>query len=399
MATTPDFDTYPIDFTIKSATAERGWVRIVWSDGRVSRFHNIWLRDNCPCFDCVHQATRERTFELLSVSPGIHPVAVSIAAGGALTVVWSEGDHASEFHPGWLRVHCCSDAARAERVVRPTLWESSTFRVPPTFDGLAVLGDDAALYDFLLALRTFGLARLCKVPCCTEALADVIGRVGIASDTSYGRFWDIRTEPGPVSIANTALGLPPHQDLPYLEYQPGLQFLHCLENKVSGGDSIFVDGFRIAELMRTRCPDEYRTLTTVPFAWANTRRETDYRTRAPILVTDESGAVAEVRSGLWQRGPLDLPFDQVEEAYAAFRRWSEMTCHAELQLRFRLQPGDVVAFDNRRVLHARSEFTDAGGLRHLRGGYTERDELHSRIRILERGCRQRRVAQVRSLPA
>ena len=120
---------------------------------------------------------------------------------------------------------------------------------------------------------------------------------------------------------------------------------------------------------------------------------------AALVAAHESGAVAEVRSGLWQRGPLDLPFDQVEEAYAAFRRWSEMTCHAELQLRFRLQPGDVVAFDNRRVLHARSEFTDAGGLRHLRGGYTERDELHSRIRILERGCRQRRVAQVRSMPA
>ena len=106
----------------------------------------------------------------------------------------------------------------------------------------------------------------------------------------------------------------------------------------------------------------------------------------------KTNRTCSVRVGNWLRAPLDLPFEQVEEAYAAYRRLFEMTYREDLQLRSRFEPGDLVAFDNRRALHARSEFTDAGGPRHLRGGYTERDDLHSRIRMLERGMRERRVA-------
>ncbi len=392
MALTPDFDTYPIDFTISAATAERGAVHVTWSDGRVSRFHNIWLRDNCPCVQCVHQVTKEQTFELVTVAPDVHPAAVSVTADGSMLVLWSEGDHASEFHTGWLRANCYSAEARAERVVQRTTWDSTTLSEPPTFDGPAVLSDDAALYEWLVALRTYGATRLRNVPCTDEAISQVIGRIGIARDTNFGLFWDVRSEPNPVTNANTALPLPPHVDLPTREYQPGLQFLHCIENQAIGGDSILVDGFRVAELMREQYPSEYRTLTTTPFDWANSAKVTDYRWRSPIIVTDASGAVTEMRVGNWLRAPLDLSFEQVEEAYAAYRRLFEMTYREDLQLRSRLEPGDLVAFDNRRALHARSEFTDAGGPRHLRGGYTERDDLHSRIRMLERGMRERRVA-------
>ena len=76
----------------------------------------------------------------------------------------------------------------------------------------------------------------------------------------------------------------------------------------------------------------------------------------------------------------------------AYRVLFEMTYRTDLQLRFRFEPGDLIAFDNRRVLHARSEFTDVGGRRHLRGCYTERDELYSRLRMLERSMREKAVS-------
>jgi hypothetical protein len=50
----------------------------------------------------------------------------------------------------------------------------------------------------------------------------------------------------------------------------------------------------------------------------------------------------------------------------------------------RLEPGDAWVFDNRRMLHARTAFDPSTGRRHLQGCYVDRDELLSRIRILER---------------
>jgi len=51
------------------------------------------------------------------------------------------------------------------------------------------------------------------------------------------------------------------------------------------------------------------------------------------------------------------------------------------QLRFRLEAGDAVVFDNHRVLHAREGFS---GRRHLRLFHVKREEFHNRLRLLSR---------------
>ena len=45
--------------------------------------------------------------------------------------------------------------------------------------------------------------------------------------------------------------------------------------------------------------------------------------------------------------------------------------------------GDIITFDNRRVIHARSSYvvTESDN-RHLEGGYLDWDEVRSRIRVL-----------------
>ena len=44
--------------------------------------------------------------------------------------------------------------------------------------------------------------------------------------------------------------LPAHGDLPTRESPHGVQLLHCLVNTVAGGESVMVDGVRVAEDMR-----------------------------------------------------------------------------------------------------------------------------------------------------
>jgi gamma-butyrobetaine dioxygenase len=383
---TGDFDHYPISEQIVGAQLGDRWVSAAWSDGLISRFHHVWLRDNCPCAACVHQGTREQTFELLDIPPDPMPSSAQ-ATGNALVVTWPDG-HVSVFHAGWLRAHGYDTPSAASA---RTLWDASTLAAPPAFDGPAVLADDGALYEWLIALRTYGATLLHHVPCTDSAVGDVASRIGIVRETNFGVLWDVWSEPDPVTNANTSLPLPPHVDLPTREYQPGLQLLHCVENEASGGLSILIDGFRVAAALRERHPEHFATLTTVGWNWANRSKTTDYRWTAPLIVTDHTGEVVEVRAGNWLRAPLvDAPFDQVEAAYAAYRAFFALTYEPEFAVTFRLEPGDLMAFDNRRILHARGAFTDPPGehrRRHLRGCYTERDELHSRIRMLERARR------------
>ena len=47
------------------------------------------------------------------------------------------------------------------------------------------------------------------------------------------------------------------------ECVPGLQFLFCLHNSCTGGDSIFVDGYAVAEQLRSESPGDFEVLATV----------------------------------------------------------------------------------------------------------------------------------------
>jgi len=49
----------------------------------------------------------------------------------------------------------------------------------------------------------------------------------------------------------------------------------------------------------------------------------------------------------------------------------------------RLNPGECLIFNNRRMLHGRTKFELNGGTRHLEGCYTNLDEFRSRAQVLE----------------
>jgi gamma-butyrobetaine dioxygenase len=53
-------------------------------------------------------------------------------------------------------------------------------------------------------------------------------------------------------------------------------------------------------------------------------------------------------------------------------------------MRFRMDPGDLVGFDNRRVLHGRDAFDPGSGSWILVGCYIDHDDVFSRLRVLHR---------------
>lgn len=56
----------------------------------------------------------------------------------------------------------------------------------------------------------------------------------------------------------------------------------------------------------------------------------------------------------------------------------------EHSLAHRLQTGEVVIFNNRRILHARRPFESSKRVRWLRGAYVDHEEVDSRMKVLFR---------------
>ncbi len=194
----------------------------------------------------------------------------------------------------------------------------------------------------------------------------------------------MRSKPNPNNAAYTAIGLAPHTDLPNWRQPPDIQLLYCLENDADGGESTFSDGFAAARTLRERSPEAFRMLSETPIDFRFQDEDHDIVWRAPILTLDAGGNLLEVRFNNWIRDTLHLPPEQADAWYQAYREFWHLVHEPDQQLEFSLAPGQMVAFDNRRMLHGRKAFNPESGRRHLQGTYLDLDLLESRWRVLAR---------------
>ncbi|MFG6137277.1 TauD/TfdA family dioxygenase [Halomonas sp. B23F22_10] len=397
---TPDYDAWPIDADLDAVSFTPRLVTVRWSDGRVSRYHSIWLRENAGDETTVNPATRERILDLSALPAWPEVVEAEIDAAGALCVTFAPEDRRLRFHPGWLRANDYDNATDPEApLVTVTTWQGGPGEGPDTIDGSGLLetdpgseAEEAILAPALESVLGKGLVRLRGLPTTPGSLAAIAQRIGPIRDTNFGGLFNVKAKPDPDSNAYTAIALPPHTDLPTREYHPGLQMLHCLENSVEGGQAVMLDGFAVAEALRERDPEAFATLTRVRWCYANTARATDYVWFEPMIRLDARGELLEVRIADFLRGPLQTAFEDVEPAYEALMTLQRLLRDPAFAIRFTYAPGDLVIFDNRRLLHARDAFEGDSGHRWLQGCYMERDEIRSRYRMVQRARRQRRVS-------
>jgi len=294
---TPDFDTYAIVADLTAARCDGVLVELDWSDGRRSRFHALWLRDNCAGPESLNDVTREQTTSPLQLSADVRAEAVWVDAAGALNLRWAGEDFVSRFHPGWLRHHDFANQDNEDPGAPPLhLWDAEEMPEPATFDGGDILNDDTVLEAWLSAFARYGIARLTGVAAEDGMITRVGERLGTLRVSNFGILFDVKSKIDADSNAFTALELEPHTDLGTREYLPGLQFLHCLRNTAGGGRAVMVDGYRVAEAIRAERPDVFRALCEIHWTWTNRHADSDYRWRAPILSLHPDGGYREIRA-------------------------------------------------------------------------------------------------------
>jgi gamma-butyrobetaine dioxygenase len=376
-----EFEPYAGPRRVTAAAAEGARVAVTWDDGTRAEFHRLWLRDVCACAACRHPQTRERTFKLVDApEPGTPEVAASEA--GALACRWADG-HRSLYDPQWL--YARRPGAAAPAAPQRRVWTAADRPDGPrAVDHAAVMGGDAGLRRWLDALVHDGAALVTDGPCDDLEVLRLAGRIGWPRETNFGRHFDVQSKPNPNNAAYTSIRLEPHVDLPNWRRAPDFQFLYCLENDADGGDSLLVDGFAAARALAAEDPEAYRTLVTQPVDFRFQDETSDLRFRAPTIGLDADGQPAEIRFNNWIRDNQAMDPDAAERFYRGYHRFWQLLRDPRHMIAFRLEPGQMLAFDNLRVLHGREEFFPNTGRRHLQGCYVDRDLVESRLRVVAR---------------
>ncbi|TFJ81081.1 hypothetical protein NSK_007724 [Nannochloropsis salina CCMP1776] len=381
---------------------QKGIVEVSWQDGTRGLFHGAWLRDNCPVY--FDNSTGQRTKNTLQLGPEAY-VLSACAAGPAkgqlssgvsaefLQVTWKDGfSHA--FPSAWLRQHCYE--TRQHHQVNPRMWGRDLVSyfpgyVLPTLPYSDVVkvaaGSDAGwqtsaqgFVQWMVHLRDYGVALIEDVPTTPGTVMKMADLIAYHRKTHYGNSFQVVSARKPEHLAYTPVELEVHTDLNYRESSPGIQLLHCLAADAAGGESTFVDGFWVAETLRRESAEDYRTLCEVPIPFLVKDGEGFHYHKIPTICLDDAGRLVEIHFNERTRGPLELPAAVMGRVYRALAHFQAIACRPELCVEVKMKAGDMVAFNNRRILHGRKAFDPRTGMRHLEGTYVDMDEFLTCLR-------------------
>ena len=295
------------------------------------------------------------------------------------------------------------------KAIEKVLWGKGIGSAPPTVKFDEVMQSEEGVLKWVTKIAQYGFAFVSGVPPTPTDTEALIRRIAFIRETHYGGFWDFTSDLAHGDTAYTDLALQAHTDTTYFTDPAGLQMFHLLSHTASkstpstsssnsstssssssskgpsGGESLLVDGFLAAAVLKDVHPDAYETLSRVRI---RTHSAGDESTMIrplldggyPILQHDDAtGELVLVRYNNDDRSVLRVDADDVEAFYDALRKWNEILTNPEGEYWVQLKPGTALIFDNHRVLHGRSAFV---GNRRLCGAYVNHDDYRSRLAVL-----------------
>ena len=175
------------------------------------------------------------------------------------------------------------------------LWNSQLEDLPE-----AIFEEDMveqeSMYNLLIDFYKYGFVIIKNVPTESKYLLKFVNSIGPVKVTNFGEFFDVMSKPNPNDLAYKPIGLPPHTDNPYRKPEaPGIQFLHCLKNEVSGGFSTLVDGFSVAEYIKLNEPEAFESLTKTNLRYRFQDKDIILENWGELIELDKDGDYKQVR--------------------------------------------------------------------------------------------------------
>ncbi|MGA8259537.1 MAG: TauD/TfdA family dioxygenase [Arenicellales bacterium] len=338
----------------------------------------LWLRERSRDAEQVDPQTHQRLFDPHHLPDDLCLTAVERGESGQLWLSFSDG-----YRGCYDLAALADDLDPTDRSPAPRPWDATLDRSEVIFDW-RVMSEDASMHAALGAFLARGFLILSHVPTDAERILEVARHFGYLRDTNFGVYFEVYSRPVLNDLAYSSRALGPHTDNPYREPVPGIQLLHCLVNETSGGLSTLVDSLAVGRALAEEDPEGYERLATVPVRFHFLDPEEEFIERRFIIRRNALGEM----TGLHYSPRMDymplLGDAELRAFHRARRRLSELLVDPRFEIRFPLRAGELMMFDNSRILHGRTAFDVNEGRRHLQGCYIDIDEPRSRYRTLSR---------------
>ncbi|MFJ4440758.1 TauD/TfdA family dioxygenase [Pseudomonas sp. NPDC089422] len=327
----------------------------------------LWLREQSPDAEAVDNLTRQRLFDSHLLDENLSLISVALLPDSKAELVFSDGHQAV-----YEAAEVLAETQPHYNGPSPQAWDSTLALAEVTHEWPEMENDEsfaAALESYL----RYGFIVLRDVPGDKEHVLQVGSKFGYVKETNFGKYFEVYTKPLSNDLAYRSVRLGPHTDNPYRDPVPGIQLLHCLINETTGGLSTLVDSVSVVEALKREDREGYELLRDVPVRFRFVDMGVELAASRPMIDVDDKGRTVGVHySPRLDQLPL-LSNETTQAFHRARKRLAELFNSHRYELKFRLQPGELMLFDNSRVLHGRTSYNPNEGLRHLQGCYIDRD--------------------------
>jgi gamma-butyrobetaine dioxygenase len=342
----------------------------------------LWLRERCQDPDHLDAATEQRLFDPHTLPIDLELTQAEEAGDGTAWLAFSDG------YAGHYRLdRLAAELDDHDGLPAPVAWTAALDLATVRIDWRR-LGDPEQLRRATGTFLSYGFIVLHDVPMQREEILKVARTFGNLRETNFGQYFEVYSRQQSNDLAYRPVALGPHTDNPYREPVPGIQLLHCLVNETTGGLSTLVDSLAVAQQLQQEDPQGFDLLATTPVRFRFVDAHEELIERRPIIQRDGQGRM----SGVHYSPRLDsLPLMDAEATrrfHSARQRLGELFVDPAFQVSFPLAAGELMMFDNSRVLHGRTSYDPSEGARHLQGCYIDLDGPRSLYRTSARHTRR-----------
>lgn len=345
------------------------------------KFHAIWLRDNSPDPETRSIENGQRLISLNQIPLDISIINACIE-NNFLKVTFNPEQKTVFYELDWLEKNSYEKSNLNQRgwlASNCQTWNCDLLSFPSE-EFSELQKNKKSLNKWISGVLNFGFGKITNGPIKPGSLFQIVDLFGYVRETNYGKHFEVRTEVNPSNLAYTGLGLQAHTDNPYRDPVPTLQVLYCLENSAEGGENMVVDGFAAIQKLRNENLEYFNVLSDhcAKFEYSG-EKGVKLSSRKPIIELAPDGELIGIRFNNRSLSAVtDVPFEKMQIWYEAYRRLAEIIDDQEMEVIFKLEPGESFIVDNTRVLHARKGYS-GNGSRWLQGCYADKDSLKSTL--------------------
>ena len=350
-------------------------INILFSNNKEDNFLNIWLRDHARDEDSWDHRSNQRKIYTAKLDPKLYiKKAILKDNGKSVDILWSDLKKPINYSSNFF----LENSNKSQKINNNIkIWDKKDIGEEIYTDFQNTITNDG-FKEFLEKLYKFGFVVIQNCKTEMSSVEKIAKKIGYVRESIFGGLWSFESNNDMADSAYTQDELRPHTDSTYSNDAPGLQLLLCCHYEATGGESIMVDGFKIAEKIYKENKDLYTLLSEIEVTGQYIGDGVFLEAKRPIFKLNSNKELVQVSFNNYDRAAFRMDDEKTLKFYDAIREFDLIANNREYQWRHILKPGELLIFNNWRILHGRGSFK---GDRKMSGCYINKEDFDSSCRM------------------